>query len=112
MKAATENAEELIVKLSRIMNRARQESITTEIMEIVGGAESLEADPWGSVAHGEEIGDALVVVFGLHAARHPAVGPDEARVGVGVERPRELVEEAVGVLRADGRRDLALVDGG
>jgi len=43
MKAATENAEDLIVKLSRIMNRARQESITTEIMEIVGGAESLAA---------------------------------------------------------------------
>ncbi len=44
MKAATENAEELIIKLSRIMNRARQESITTEIMEIVSGAESLAAD--------------------------------------------------------------------
>ncbi len=44
MKAATENAEELIIKLSRIMNRARQESITTEIMEIVSGAESLNAD--------------------------------------------------------------------
>ncbi len=43
MKAATENAEELIVKLSRIMNRARQEAITTEIMEIVSGAESLAA---------------------------------------------------------------------
>jgi F-type H+-transporting ATPase subunit gamma len=43
MKAATENAEDLIVKLSRIMNRARQEAITTEIMEIVGGAESLAA---------------------------------------------------------------------
>jgi hypothetical protein len=27
--------------LSRQMNRARQESITTEIMEIVGGAEAL-----------------------------------------------------------------------
>ncbi len=41
MKAATDNAEELIVKLSRAMNRARQEAITTEIMEIVGGAEAL-----------------------------------------------------------------------
>ncbi len=41
MKAATDNAEELIVKLSRAMNRARQEAITTEIMEIVSGAESL-----------------------------------------------------------------------
>jgi F-type H+-transporting ATPase subunit gamma len=41
MKSATDNAEELIKNLSRIMNRARQDSITTEIMEIVGGAEAL-----------------------------------------------------------------------
>jgi F-type H+-transporting ATPase subunit gamma len=41
MKAATDNAEDLIVRLSRIMNRARQDTITTEIMEIVGGAEAL-----------------------------------------------------------------------
>ena len=41
MKAATDNAEELITKLSRVMNRARQDAITTEIMEIVGGAEAL-----------------------------------------------------------------------
>jgi F-type H+-transporting ATPase subunit gamma len=41
MKSATDNAEELIKSLSRIMNRARQDAITTEIMEIVGGAEAL-----------------------------------------------------------------------
>jgi F-type H+-transporting ATPase subunit gamma len=41
MKSATDNAEELIKTLSRIMNRARQDSITTEIMEIVSGAEAL-----------------------------------------------------------------------
>lgn len=41
MKSATDNAEELIKNLSRIMNRARQDSITTEIMEIVGGAEAM-----------------------------------------------------------------------
>ncbi len=41
MKAATDNAEELIVNLTRQMNRARQDAITTEIMEIVGGAEAL-----------------------------------------------------------------------
>jgi predicted flap endonuclease-1-like 5' DNA nuclease len=41
MKSATDNAEELIVKLTRVMNRARQDAITTEIMEIVGGAEAL-----------------------------------------------------------------------
>ena len=32
---------QLITTLARIMNRARQEQITTEIMEIVGGAEAL-----------------------------------------------------------------------
>ena len=41
MKSATDNAEEIITKLSRVMNRARQDAITTEIMEIVGGAEAL-----------------------------------------------------------------------
>ena len=43
MKAATDNAEELITKLTRMMNRARQDAITTEIMEIVGGAEALRS---------------------------------------------------------------------
>jgi F-type H+-transporting ATPase subunit gamma len=43
MKSATDNAEELIISLTRIMNRARQDAITTEIMEIVGGAEALRA---------------------------------------------------------------------
>jgi F-type H+-transporting ATPase subunit gamma len=41
MKAATDNAEDLILTYRRRMNRARQDSITTEIMEIVGGAEAL-----------------------------------------------------------------------
>jgi F-type H+-transporting ATPase subunit gamma len=41
MKSATDNAEDLIKNLTRVMNRARQDAITTEIMEIVGGAEAL-----------------------------------------------------------------------
>jgi F-type H+-transporting ATPase subunit gamma len=41
MKAATDNAEELIGSLSIEANKLRQASITTEIMEIVGGAEAL-----------------------------------------------------------------------
>lgn len=41
MKAATENAEELTRLLTRQANRARQAEITTEISEIVGGAEAL-----------------------------------------------------------------------
>ncbi len=41
MKAATENADELTRVLSRQANQARQAEITTEISEIVGGAEAL-----------------------------------------------------------------------
>ena len=41
MKSATDNAEDLKISLTRVMNRARQDAITTEIMEIVGGAEAL-----------------------------------------------------------------------
>ncbi|MDQ3353124.1 MAG: F0F1 ATP synthase subunit gamma [Actinomycetota bacterium] len=41
MKSATDNAEELETNLSRAMNRARQDSITSEIVEIAGGAEAM-----------------------------------------------------------------------
>src|SRR5205085_11294575 len=41
MKSATDNAEDLIKNLSVVANKLRQASITTEIMEIVGGAEAL-----------------------------------------------------------------------
>jgi F-type H+-transporting ATPase subunit gamma len=44
MKSATDNAEELIIKNTRRMNQARQDTITTEIMEIISGAEALSAD--------------------------------------------------------------------
>ncbi len=44
MKAATDNAEDLKTNLTRVMNRARQDAITTEIMEIVSGAEALSKD--------------------------------------------------------------------
>ncbi len=41
MSAATKNSSELIEKVSLVMNKARQASITKEILEIVGGAEAL-----------------------------------------------------------------------
>ncbi|GII90267.1 F0F1 ATP synthase subunit gamma [Sinosporangium siamense] len=41
MTSATENAEELVERLVREANDARQAEITTEITEIVGGAEGL-----------------------------------------------------------------------
>ncbi len=42
MKAATDNADELIKSLTRAANSARQAEITQEISEIVGGASALE----------------------------------------------------------------------
>ncbi len=57
MKSATDNAEELIKNLSRIMNRARQDSITTEIMEIVSGSEALAGGHKGHVIDFEILHD-------------------------------------------------------
>ena len=44
MKAATDSGEELIKVYTRIANRERQAEITSEIMEVVGGAEALRED--------------------------------------------------------------------
>lgn len=41
MKSAGDNADELIKKYTRLMNNARQASITQELSEIVGGADAL-----------------------------------------------------------------------
>ncbi|HMJ16128.1 MAG TPA: ATP synthase F1 subunit gamma [Polyangiaceae bacterium] len=42
MDSATKNASEMIGKLTLQYNRARQAAITTELMEIIGGAEALK----------------------------------------------------------------------
>jgi len=42
MSSATDNAGEIIAKLTLNLNRARQAAITTEISEIVGGAAALQ----------------------------------------------------------------------
>ncbi|MCA9557664.1 MAG: ATP synthase F1 subunit gamma [Myxococcales bacterium] len=42
MNNATDNASEMIGSLTLQMNRARQAAITTELMEIIGGAEALK----------------------------------------------------------------------
>jgi len=42
MKAATENAGDMIKSLTRQYNRARQAQITKEIAEVIGGAEALK----------------------------------------------------------------------
>jgi F-type H+-transporting ATPase subunit gamma len=67
MKSATDNADELITKLGRVMNRARQDAITTEIMEIVSGAEALRGGQSGSA---DLLADNALNVADL-AGRHP-----------------------------------------
>ena len=42
MKAATENAGDIIKNITRLYNRARQAQITKEIAEVIGGAEALK----------------------------------------------------------------------
>ena len=42
MKNATDNANDMIETLNRVYHRVRQGAITTELNEIVGGAEALE----------------------------------------------------------------------
>jgi F-type H+-transporting ATPase subunit gamma len=42
MDAATTNAQDMIEHLTLVYNRARQSAITSELMDIVGGAEALE----------------------------------------------------------------------
>ena len=41
MKSATENADDLIKRLSMQYNRARQSRITSELMDVIGGVEAL-----------------------------------------------------------------------
>jgi len=42
MQTATDNAQDLIQELKLKYNKARQEAITNEILDIVGGAEGLK----------------------------------------------------------------------
>jgi len=42
MHQATDNAQELLKELKLMYNKARQASITNEILEIVSGAEALK----------------------------------------------------------------------
>jgi F-type H+-transporting ATPase subunit gamma len=42
MDSASKNATEMIGKLTLVYNRARQAAITTELMEIISGAESIK----------------------------------------------------------------------
>jgi F-type H+-transporting ATPase subunit gamma len=57
MKAATDTAEDLMLTYTRRMNRARQDSSTTEIMEIVGGAEALSSGESKRTSHEDDYYD-------------------------------------------------------
>ena len=42
MNQATDNANEMVGDLTLLMNKLRQETITTELLDIVGGVAALE----------------------------------------------------------------------
>ena len=42
MRSATDNANDMVEDLTLVMNKARQEAITTELLDIVGGAAAVE----------------------------------------------------------------------
>ena len=44
MRAATDNAEDLLKSLTRVYNKARQQEITREIADIIGGSEALRTE--------------------------------------------------------------------
>jgi len=44
MRSATDNAKELVGALQLAYNKVRQQSITNDILDIVGGAEALSAE--------------------------------------------------------------------
>jgi F-type H+-transporting ATPase subunit gamma len=93
MKSATDNADELIKNLSIVMNRARQDSITTEIMEIVGGAEALGSGGKKDVRMVDDSGFAPLT--------------DNTTDGLGDVRPvAALAATAVGTLEPDDLEDI------
>ena len=94
MKSATDNAEELIKNLSRIMNRARQDSITTEIMEIVSGAEALSGGKSARQVQLIELGPLTDSATDGHLDVRPASAL--AATAVGILEPDDL-EEVVGI---------------
>ena len=42
MRNATDNANDMVDDLTLVMNKARQENITKELLDIVGGATAVE----------------------------------------------------------------------
>ncbi len=87
MKSATDNAEELITKLSREMNSARQAAITTEIMEIVSGAEALGADDGGSDAGSFDTSAGLEAALLANAAATATATIEPGPYGAGSAAP-------------------------
>ncbi len=95
MKAATDNANELIRSLTLEANQARQAQITQEISEIVGGADALvsagsERPMTATADHDTQTTTGRVV---------RVTGPV-----VDVEFPRDAVPELYNALTRRGRR--------
>ena len=105
MKSATDNAEDLIKSLSIVMNRARQASITSEIMEIVGGAAALDGGDnmggyidMGDDFFGAQLGapsapDTAAASPATAAPAAAAKVPDSGTATATIERPADVDDD-------------------
>lgn len=89
MKSATDNAEDLIKSLSIVMNRARQASITSEIMEIVGGAAALDGGD-NMVGYVDVGDDYFGAPLGTPTTSTATAAPASSAATATIERPVEV----------------------
>jgi predicted flap endonuclease-1-like 5' DNA nuclease len=104
MRSATDNAGELVEDLTLEYNKARQESITSEILDIVGGAAALEddsRDQGGSERFGPD--DAPSGNGGSESQSGSGGGTQQATA--------TATAEAVATAEDDGDDDLTRIEG-
>jgi F-type H+-transporting ATPase subunit gamma len=105
MRSATDNAGELVEDLTLEYNKARQESITSEILDIVGGAAALEdtsRDQGGSERFGPD--DAPSGEGGSESQQSSSGGGTQQATAT-------ATAEAVATAEDDGDDDLTRIEG-
>jgi len=102
MKNASDNASELVDDLTLEYNKARQTSITNEILDIVGGAEAMQASNKAKKKKGQEAlaasqSDAMSEIVARSKSSRRAKGPDDlTRIeGIGKATSKALLEAEI-----------------
>lgn len=106
MKNASDNANELVDDLTLEYNKARQTAITNEILDIVGGAEALQASIEKTAKSIEAAGSSRPER--RETVMDKADDADDTDTPAEVEPPRTPASEEVAEVRAD---DLTKIEG-